>query len=104
MKRKFVVRFALGGLGVALVLTGIRLYILHYEPLYFGTDGGDWFELLTLIFWPGAFYLTVLQDKEPAKVVFVVLSIAILFNGMIYGAVGWLVWRFARFMELVAAD
>jgi hypothetical protein len=103
MKKKFLVTFTLCGLGIALVLTAVRLYILRHDPLYFDGDGA-WFDTLSLILWPSVFYLSVLQDEEPAKTVFVVWSIAVLFNAIIYGAAGWLVWRFARFMELVKPD
>jgi MFS family permease len=103
MKKKFLVTLALCGLGIALVLAAVRLYIPDHDPLYFYGDG-EWFNTLSLILWPSVFYLAILQYEDPAKVVFVVWSIAILFNAIIYGAVGWLVWRFARFMKLVRPD
>ena len=83
MKRKFLFNFACIGLFVAVLLAGIRLYMLYHEPQYQDVMYGGWFDTLTLIFWPNAFYLTVLQSKEPAKVVFVVCSVAILFNPVI---------------------
>lgn len=103
MKKKFVGRFALCGLAIALVLAAVRLYILHHEPLYFYGDG-MWFNTLSLILWPSVSYLALIEYKDPAKVVFVMWSVAILFNAIIYGVAGWLVWRFARFMELVRPD
>jgi hypothetical protein len=103
MKKKFVVTFALIGLCVALVLAAVRLYILHHEPLYFYGDGA-WFNTLSLILWPSVAYLALVQYEDPAKVAFVMWSVAVLFNAIIYGAVGWLMWRFARLMELVKPD
>jgi hypothetical protein len=103
VKKKFVVIFALCGLGIALVLGAVRLYILHHQPLYFYGDG-EWFNTLSLILWPSVSYLALVEYEDPVKVVFVMWSVAIAFNAVIYGAVGWLVWRFARFMELVRPD
>jgi hypothetical protein len=96
MKKKIIVTFALFGLCVALVLAGARLYMLHNEPLYREVLYGEWFEPLTLIFWPSAFYLSVMQADEPAKTAIVVWSIAILANPVIYACFGWLIWRVFR--------
>jgi hypothetical protein len=97
MNKKVLVTCALCGLGMALVFTVPRIFLLHYAPSFFDSEGGDWFNMITLIFWPGVFNLTVLQDKEPVKVVFVVWTIAVLLNGVIYGVVGWLLWQVGRF-------
>ena len=103
MKKKFVLTFALCGLGIALVLGALRLYILHHDPLYFYGDG-EWFNTLSLILWPSVSYLAILQYADSTKEAVIVWSVAILFNAIVYGAVGWLVWRFAKFMELVRPD
>jgi hypothetical protein len=103
VKKKFVLTFALSGLSIAIVLAAVRLYILHHAPMYFYGDG-VWFNVLSLILWPSVSYLALVESETPAKVAFVMWSVAILFNAVIYGAVGWLVWRFARFMELVRPD
>ena len=96
MKRKFISSFGCVGLFVAVLLAGIRLYMLYHELQYWDVMYGGWFDTLTLILWPSSFYLTVLQSEEPAKVAFVVWSIAVLLNPAIYALVGWLVWRLLR--------
>ena|SRR2546422_8175677 len=96
MKKTVIVTFSLFGLFVAIVLAAVRLYMLHHEPLYRGVLYGAWFDTLTLILWPGSFYLTVMVAKEPAKTAFVVWSIAVLFNPVIYGFVGWFFWRVSK--------
>lgn len=102
MKKKIILVSAACGFFIASILAAIRIYLLHSYPLYLYSDSAAWFQILTFILWPSAFYLTVLQDSsEPLKVVVKVWSIAILFNALIYVPVGWLVWRFARYMELV---
>jgi hypothetical protein len=93
MKKTLIVTFSLSGLFIAIVLLVIRLYMLHHEPFYRDVLYGGWFDTLTLILWPGAFYLTVMQSREPLKEVIFVCSIAILFNPLIYGLVGWVFWR-----------
>jgi hypothetical protein len=103
MKKKFLVTFALCGLGIAMVLAAVRLYMFYTDPLSDALNEGG-FIVFTLVLWPGAFYLGILKDAEPAKQIFFVYGVAVLLNGAIYGAVGWLVWRFARFMELVRPD
>jgi hypothetical protein len=70
--------------------------MLHHEPLYRDVLYGGWFDTITLILWPSSFYLTIMVGKEPAKVVFVVWSIAVLLNPAIYALVGWLAWRLSR--------
>jgi hypothetical protein len=92
VKRKFLLSFGGVGLFVAVLLAGTRLYMLGHEPQFRGAMYGGWFDILTLVLWPGAFYLTVLQSDEPAKVQFVVWSIAVLVNPAIYAFVGWLAW------------
>jgi len=105
MKKKFIVTSALCGLCIAAVLAAARFLVLHYVPLYLYSDDGDWFNILTLIAWPSAFYLTVLQDaNEPARQVFFTVTIAVLFNAVIYSPIGWAVWRLARFLELFGPD
>jgi hypothetical protein len=90
VKRKFISSFGCVGLFVAVLLAGTRLYMLYHEPQYLYEQ--RWFDTLTLILWPSSFYLTVLQSEEPAKVAFVVWTIAVLLNPAIYALVGWLVW------------
>jgi hypothetical protein len=70
--------------------------MLYHDPQYRDVMYGGWFDTLTLILWPSSFYLTVLQNEEPAKVVFAVWSVGILLNPAIYVLVGWLVWRLIR--------
>jgi|HubBroStandDraft_4_1064222.scaffolds.fasta_scaffold105670_2 hypothetical protein len=96
MKKKIILTFALCGLCVALVFAGARLYMLRNEPLYREVLNGEWFDFLTLCFWPSAFYLSVMQADEPVKTAIVVWSIAILANPVIYACFGWLVWRVFR--------
>jgi hypothetical protein len=60
---------------------------------------GKWFNAFTLILWPSAFYLTVLQAKEPITKVIVVWSIAILANALIYAFVGWIICRLRRLFQ-----
>lgn len=94
-QRKTIVAFGVCGLTIAILLGAIRLYLLHR---YRG-DVEDWFNSLTLIFWPGAFYLTVMQAKAPATVALVVWSVAIFANALIYAFVGGIVWRVSRFLR-----
>ena len=97
MKKKFVLRFGLLGLVVALTLAGIRLYALSHQPQYKEFLYGDWkFNAATLIFWPGAFYLSVLESEEPVKVAIVVWGVAVLTNPLLYGFIGWISWRIAK--------
>lgn len=103
MKKKFVVTFALCGMSVALILAAIRLYLFCTDPSSDAMNEGP-FIIFTFILWPGAFYLGILQDAEPAKEIFFVYSVAVLLNAAIYAGFGWLAWRFARFMELVSPD
>jgi hypothetical protein len=99
VKRKFLFSFGCAGFFIAVLLAGIRLYMLYHEPQYQDVMYGGWFDTLTLILWPSAFYLTLLQSEEPAKVAFVVWSVAVLFNPLIYAVVGWLVWRLGRVVK-----
>jgi hypothetical protein len=57
------------------------------------------FDTLTLILWPSAFYLTVLQAKEPITVTVAVWALAIFFNALIYACVGWTVWCVSRLLR-----
>jgi hypothetical protein len=91
MTWKFIRGFSLVGLAVAIVLAAIRIYMLSEWPSYLYQPGSEWFDIVMLALWPGAFYLTVLQDKEPLRTVAVVYTIAIVLNPLIYGAAGWLV-------------
>jgi hypothetical protein len=93
VKRKVLFSFGCVGLFISVLLAGIRLYMLHHEPQYQDVMYGGWFDTLTLILWPSSLYLTVLQSEEPAKVAFVVWSVAVLLNPAIYALVGWVVWR-----------
>jgi len=94
-QRKTIVAFGVCGLTIAIVLAAIRLSLLYR---YRG-DVEDWFNSLTLIFWPGAFYLTVMQAKAPATLALVVWSVAIFANALIYAFVGWIVWRLSRLFQ-----
>ena len=98
MKKKFVLTFGLLGFVVALVLAGVRLYLLAHQPQYQEVLYGDWnwFDTVTMIFWPGSFYLSVMQSEEPLKVEVVVFSIAVLTNPILYGFIGWVFWRIAK--------
>ena len=91
MKRKFLLTFGGVGFFVAIVLLVARLYLANHDPLY-----GGWFDIFTVILWPGAFYLFVLQSSEPPKVVFFVYSVAVLLNVFIYTLIGWVTWRIAK--------
>jgi hypothetical protein len=91
MKRKFLFTSACVGFLVAIVMMLTRFYVLQHDPLY-----GSWFDILTLILWPSAFYLTVMQSAEPPKVVFFVYSVAVLLNSVIYTLIGWLVWSVTK--------
>jgi len=94
-QKKIVVVFGACGLAVAFLLAGIRIYMLYqYQDVV-----GDWFNTLTLILWPSAFYLTVMQEKAPPTVVVVVWSVAIFANALIYAFVGWIAWRLGRLMR-----
>ena len=103
MKKKFIVTFALCGAGIALVLGLVRLYLFYTDP---SSDvlNSEAFFLVTLILWPGSFYLGILKHAEPLKEVLFVFGMALLFNTAIYAGFGWLAWRFAIFMELVRPD
>ena len=86
MNLKFLFSFGCVGLFVAVLLAGIRLYMLYHEPQYQNVMYGGWFETLTLILWPSSCYLTLLQSEEPAKVAFAVWSVAVLLNPVIYAS------------------
>jgi hypothetical protein len=88
MKKTFLGTFSLFGLFVAILLGGSRLWMLHHEPLYRDVLYGGWFDTITLILWPSSFCLAIMVGKEPAKVVFVVWSIAVMLNPAIYALVG----------------
>jgi len=96
MKKTLIVTFSLVGLFIAIVLAAVRLYMLHHEPHYRDVLYGSWFDTLTLILWPSSFYLTIMVSNEPAKTGFVVWSIAVLFNPIIYGFAGWFFWRVSK--------
>jgi hypothetical protein len=97
-QKKMVVRFSGCGLAVAILLAAIRIYMLYQYPDVVYGDG-PWFNTFTLILWPGAFYLTVMQAKAPVNVAAVVWSVAIFSNGLIYAFVGWIVWCVSRFLR-----
>jgi|SRR5277367_3064433 hypothetical protein len=99
MKKKLIMTFSLFGLFVAVVLAAIRIYMLLHEPEYSDALYSEWFTILTLVLWPSAFYLSILMEKEPMKVVITVWSVAILFNPLIYGIIGWAVWRISKFVN-----
>jgi len=90
---QILISFCCAGFFIAVLLAGIRLYMLYHEPQYQHVMYGGWFDTLTLILWPRRFLLTLLQSEGPAKVAFVVWSVAVLFNPVIYAAVGWLLWQ-----------
>lgn len=96
MKREFLFGCGCVGLFVAILLAGVRLYMLYHEPQYQDVMYGGWFDTITLILWPGAFYLTVMQSKEPVKIAFFVWTVAVLLNPAIYAIVGWSLWRLSR--------
>jgi hypothetical protein len=93
-QKRTVLIFGAFGLAVAVLLAGIRIYLLYQYQ-----DVVDWFNTLTLIVWPSAFYLTVMQAKAPPTVAAVVWSVAIFANALIYAFVGWIVWRVGRFLR-----
>jgi cobalamin synthase len=62
-QKRTVLIFGAFGLAVAVLLAGIRIYLLYQYQ-----DVVDWFNTLTLIVWPSAFYLTVMQAKAPPTV------------------------------------
>jgi hypothetical protein len=96
-QKKIVVIFGACGLIVAILLGVIRIYLLYqYPDVVYGN--GEWFNTFTLILWPGAFYLTILQAKEPITKVVIVFSIAIAANALIYVFVGWIVLRARRLL------
>jgi len=96
--KKTVVGFGACGLAVAILLAAIRIYMFYqYQDVVYGD--GDWFNTFTLILWPSAFYLTVMQAKEPITVAIVVWSIAVFSNALIYAFVGWIVWRVRRLLQ-----
>ena len=99
MKKKIITTFSLVGLFVAIILAAIRIYMLRHEQEYGDALYSGWFTTLTLLFWPGAFYLSILMQEEPIKVVVKVWTIAILFNPLIYGIIGWTVWRISEFVN-----
>jgi predicted Kef-type K+ transport protein len=99
MKKKLVITFGIFGLFVAVVLASIRIYMLLHESEYGDALYSEWFTSLTLFLWPSAFYLSILMEKEPIKVVIKVWTIAILFNPLIYGTIGWTVWRISKFVN-----
>jgi hypothetical protein len=87
-QKKTIVAFGVCGLTVAILLAAIRVYMLYeYQDVIYG----DWFDTFTLILWPSAFYLTVMQAKAPVTVAVVVWSVAIFSNALIYAFVGWMV-------------
>jgi hypothetical protein len=96
VKKRLIVTFALVGLFVAIILAAIRIYMRMHESEYGDAIYGGWFDIVTLVLWPSAFYLSILMEKESASVVIKVWTIAILFNPLIYAAVGWLIWRIAK--------
>lgn len=79
MKKKFIVTFALCGAGIALVIGTVRLYLFYTDPLS-DVLNSDAFFILTLILWPGSFYLGILKDAEPLKEVLFVFVVAVLFK------------------------
>jgi hypothetical protein len=91
MKKKIVLGFGALGLFMALVLGAMRLFMLYHEAQYSDVLYGASFTYTTLLFWPGSFYLMVLQGEEPPLVGVVVWTIAILVNPAIYAFVGWLI-------------
>jgi hypothetical protein len=68
-------------------LAGIRIYVFSHQPQYQEFLSGDWnwFDTATMIFWPGAFFLRVMQGEEPVKVAIVVWGIAVLANPLLFG-------------------
>jgi hypothetical protein len=101
MKWKFIARFALVGFSVAVLMASTRLYLLHAHSSWLYSRDSAWYDVLTFAVWPGAIYLMILQSREPIPTVVAVFSIAIVFNALIYGAVGWLVWKTATAMRWV---
>jgi hypothetical protein len=84
------------GFLIAIAFAAVRLYMLGHQSLYEGALYGGWFDTLTLIFWPGSFYLTIMVGDTPVERQIIVWSVAILFNIPIYGVVGWAIWRLAQ--------
>jgi hypothetical protein len=91
MRWKFVRLFSLAGLAVAILLAMIRVSL--------SAPDATWFDTLTLALWSSAFYLAVLQAREQVKIVAAAYAIAISLNPLVYGAVGWLVWRTLRTLK-----
>jgi hypothetical protein len=86
---------------MAASFASIRLYMLYHLPVYGGALYGGWFDTLTLIFWPGSFYLTVMVAKASLSLAIFVWGIAILLNVPIYGIVGWGGWHLLRALNLI---
>jgi hypothetical protein len=89
MKKKIVIGFASFGFFMAIVLAAVRLFMLYHAAEYGDVLYGQFFTYFTLALWPGSFYLTILQAKEPVQTVVVVWIVAIVFNAVWYGFVGW---------------
>ena len=73
--------------------------MLRHERQYLDALYGGWFDTLTLILWPGAFYVTVMVAEEPIKVAAFVWSIAVLLNPLICGFAGWVIWRISKMVN-----
>jgi hypothetical protein len=101
MRRQFISTFAFVGLIVAVLFAAVRLYLIHNPAADQNLIYGGWFDSVTLILWPPSFYLTILMKKEPLSTQFIVWSIAILANPILYALLGWLAWRIAKVMRWV---
>ena len=101
MMWKFITRFALVGFSVAVLMASINLYLLHAHSAWVYSPNNGWYDVLILAVWPSAIGLMVLQTRDPVSDVVAIYSIAIVFNALIYGAVGWLVWIAAKTMRWI---
>ena len=89
MKKKIVIGFSAFGMFMAIVLAAVRIFMLYHAAEYGDVLYGEFFTYFTLAIWPGSFYLTILQAKQPVQTAVVVWIVAIVLNGVLYGFVGW---------------
>src|ERR1700689_2284775 len=90
MKKRIVIGFGAFGLFMAIVLAAVRIFMLYHAAEYGDVLYGQFFTYFTLALWPGSFYLTVMQAKQPVQTAVVVWIVAIVLNAVLYGFVGWM--------------
>jgi hypothetical protein len=71
--------------------SAVRSHDFHFKAIL---------DEVAIPFWPGIFYTMLIETGDPIRRVIAIWAIAALSNAVLYGFVGWLVWRLIAYIRI----